>query len=98
MFYRWSGGACRVYFRMRRKNKVYRSLYKKHLILGVPIRFFSLECTLSGIVLFAIHLYGLFISLILIHIIILIIIKKEAEMKEILIFWLKIKKEKNYAP
>ena len=82
---------------MRRKNKVYRALYKKHLILGVPIRVFALDCTLSEIALFAIHMYSLFISICILHIIILTTIKKEYEIKEIALFYLKMKKDKKYA-
>lgn len=81
---------------MKRQNKVYNSLYKKHLIIGVPIRFFALECTLSGIIVFVLRIYFLFFCLCIIHIVLALVIKKESEIKEVINFYLKLKKEEKY--
>lgn len=71
-------------------TRVYSSLYKKSLILGVPPKLIALETSSGGILLFVIRNIPLCLMLVVIHIAVAFTIKKESEIVTIIKFLLSI--------
>lgn len=73
---------------------VYSSLYKKMYIFAVSPKFFAAEIAIAGIITFVIKAYALLALLLIVHIFVAIINKKEPMWKDIFKFLIRIPDEK----
>ena len=78
---------------MKKATKVYKVLYKKSLILGLPTKLIAIETALGGIVVFVLRNIIIALMMIITHAVLGIILLKENEINKIINFWLSINSE-----
>ena len=78
---------------MNNNTPFYPALSKKDIAFFVPKKLFAVELAASGIILFVLHLPLLLIAIGIIHLIVMILEKKEPSWQEILKFIISLPKD-----
>ena len=70
------------------RTRVYAALYKKESVFGTPTKYFACEIMISAIIIFVLKIYFLIIFILLSHIVVALINKREPEFLNIILFLL----------